>query len=122
MKFPLKSFATFQVNGVLTLSENIADNGGLTAAFRAYEDNIQQDSRLPGLEQFRPEQLFFLSFANNFCGVQTIQSLRRDLMSNRNSPLRFRVIGSLSNSDDFVKNFTCSAGSYMNRNRKCSVW
>ena len=55
------------INGLQTLGENIADNGGLKAAFRAFtslkeEDRTWSRGRLPGLN-LTENQLFFLSFA-----------------------------------------------------------
>jgi len=55
------------VNGELTLGENIADNGGIIAALRAYQKYVDRlgkpEPRLPGLEEFTPEQNFFISNA-----------------------------------------------------------
>lgn len=56
-----------QVNGRLTLGENIADNGGLRESLRAYRrfrERNGPEPTLPGFEAFSDEQLFFLSFAN----------------------------------------------------------
>jgi predicted metalloendopeptidase len=56
-----------QVNGRLTLGENIADNGGLLESFRAYRRYRQRngpEALPPGLEAFSEEQLFFLSVAH----------------------------------------------------------
>jgi hypothetical protein len=56
-----------QVNGLLTIGENIADNVGLLESFMAYRRYRQPngpEARLPGLEAFSEEQLFFLSFAH----------------------------------------------------------
>ena len=55
------------INGLQTLGENIADNGGLKAAFRAFtslksEDKTWSGGKLPGLD-LTDNQLFFLSFA-----------------------------------------------------------
>ena len=65
--FPLK------VNGKNTQGENIADNGGVRESFRAYMKSIEEqgpEPRLPGLTQYTPEQLFFVSFSQ----VRTILS------------------------------------------------
>lgn len=81
------------VRGNQTLGENIADNGGLKAAFHAYrhlleehhgghkdhssnESNhlhlLDQTTRpLPGLQGFTHDQLFFLSFSQVWCSLAT---------------------------------------------------
>lgn len=60
----------FQINGKLTLGENIADNGGIRQSFMAYQMHTKQhgvERKLPGFEDFTPEQLFFLSYGNVSC-------------------------------------------------------
>ena len=58
------------VDGALTAGENIADNGGVREAYLAYRNWIQsnnggsEEARLPGLEQYTPDQLFFLGYGN----------------------------------------------------------
>ena len=54
-----------QVRGKQTLGENIADNGGLKAAFHAYEDWVEnhgEEIPLPGLN-LTHRQIFFLGFS-----------------------------------------------------------
>ena len=54
------------LNGELTQGENIADNGGIHESFRAYQRSIESlgaEPALPGLTQFSPEQMFFISNA-----------------------------------------------------------
>ena len=59
------------INGKLTLGENIADSGGLNAAYRAWKNRQAAASTpnpgLPGLEQFTNDQMFFVSYANSWC-------------------------------------------------------
>ena len=58
-----------QLNGVNTLGENIADNGGVRESFRAYQNWIinknggKPEPKLPGLQEYTSEQLFFISFS-----------------------------------------------------------
>lgn len=53
------------INGELSLSENIADNGGIRLAYWGYKDWVNKNGpelRLPGLNMTN-EQLLFVSFA-----------------------------------------------------------
>ena len=55
------------VNGRLTLGENVADAGGLHAAFAAWKtrENKKPSQALPGLAKFTKEQLFFINYGKN---------------------------------------------------------
>ncbi|KAM7541475.1 hypothetical protein Aperf_G00000046959 [Anoplocephala perfoliata] len=112
------------IDGNLTLSENIADNGGIKAAYRAFlmvqeEEGTQR--RPPGLN-LTYNQLFFISFAQVWCQRQLPQATLRTVMFDVHAPDRYRVIGTLSNSDDFAEAFSCPKGSAMNPPDKCVLW
>lgn len=65
-----------QVNGINTQGENIADNGGVHEAFRAYTNSIISqgpEGLLPGLLEFTPEQIFFIAYAQ-VCGKFVIST------------------------------------------------
>ncbi|KAH8384050.1 hypothetical protein KR009_011870 [Drosophila setifemur] len=115
------------LNGESTQGENIADNGGLRQAFHAYNRWLKQhpaeaqDEVLPGLNMTGP-QLFFLNFGQVWCGAMRPEAIRNKLNTAIHSPGRFRVIGTLSNSYDFAREFNCAAGTPMNPTNKCSVW
>lgn len=54
-----------QLNGTLTLAENMADNIGLRQSWLAYKIfQRENDVQLPGLKGFSNDQLFFLAYAN----------------------------------------------------------
>lgn len=116
------------LKGSQTLGENIADNGGIKQAFQAYQ-NWKKRSRkgipeppLPGLENFSNEQIFFLGFAQIWCSKYRDEAALSQINYGVHSPGKFRVIGSLSNFDEFSKAFGCKKGSPMNPDKKCSVW
>ncbi|XP_011629585.1 neprilysin-4-like isoform X2 [Pogonomyrmex barbatus] len=113
------------IDGVNTQGENIADNGGIKQAFRAYEKwlrlNKEEDETLPGISA-TDKQLFFLNFAQVWCGSMRPEATRNKLKTAVHSPGKFRVIGTLSNSKDFAQVFNCPLGSPMNPASKCSVW
>ena len=110
------------LNGINTQGENIADNGGLKAAFLAYVEQAVNEAALPGFEGESADRMFFLSFANCWCAVINDQSLRNYILYDSHSPPRYRVNVPLSNLEAFAKAFKCSPGSKMNPKDKVSVW
>lgn len=56
-----------QVNGELTVKENMADTVGFTEALKAYHQYIRENGVEPillGFEEYNHEKLFTLAFAN----------------------------------------------------------
>ncbi|XP_026469709.1 neprilysin-4-like [Ctenocephalides felis] len=114
-----------QIDGFNTQGENIADNGGIKQAFRAYRRWLKlhgnSNETLPGINATNT-QLFFLNFAQVWCGAMRPEAMRNKLKTAVHSPGKFRVIGTLSNSEDFAREYNCPRGSPMNPIKKCSVW
>ncbi|XP_066097097.1 endothelin-converting enzyme 2 isoform X5 [Saccopteryx bilineata] len=113
-----------KLNGRQTLGENIADNGGLKAAYNAYRAWLRkhgQEQQLPAVG-LTNHQLFFVGFAQVWCSVRTPESSHEGLVTDPHSPARFRVLGTLSNSRDFLRHFGCPVGSPMNPGQLCEVW
>uniref|UniRef100_A0A8C8B042 Phosphate regulating endopeptidase homolog X-linked n=1 Tax=Otus sunia TaxID=257818 RepID=A0A8C8B042_9STRI len=120
--------AGLHVKGKRTLAENIADNGGLREAFRAYRRWItekrggEEEPLLPGLE-FTHNQLFFLSYAHVRCNSFRPESAREQIYIGAHSPPQFRVIGAMSNFEEFRKAFNCPTNTTMNRGAEsCRLW
>uniref|UniRef100_A0A8C1RX50 Endothelin-converting enzyme 1 n=1 Tax=Cyprinus carpio TaxID=7962 RepID=A0A8C1RX50_CYPCA len=112
------------LNGKHTLGENIADNGGLRAAYKAYINWIEkngEEATLPALGMTN-HQLFFVGFAQVWCSVRTPESSHEGVITDPHSPSRFRVIGTISNSHEFSAHFGCKADSPMNPKQKCELW
>ncbi|GAB1300119.1 Endothelin-converting enzyme 2 [Apodemus speciosus] len=113
-----------RLNGLQTLGENIADNGGLKAAYNAYRAWLRkhgEEQPLPAVG-LTNQQLFFVGFAQVWCSVRTPESSHEGLVTDPHSPARFRVLGTLSNSRDFLRHFGCPVGSPMNPGQLCEVW
>jgi hypothetical protein len=86
------------VNGRLTLGENIADAGGLTAAYHAWKkrDEAHADPVLPGLSLFSKEQIFFISYANWWCSKTTPEKAQEAIYNDPHAPKPARIIVSLN--------------------------
>ncbi|XP_015117496.1 neprilysin-11 isoform X1 [Diachasma alloeum] len=114
--------------GVTTLHENIADNQGARVSFEAYESRTPKrgspEPKLPGLEDYSTEQAFFILFSSLWCSKATPEFMRKKATDeeDHHSLHRLRVIGTLSNMEDFAKAFNCPKGSPMNPQNKCNLW
>jgi predicted metalloendopeptidase len=109
-----------------TLGENLADNGGLSHAYRAYHSYLKKNGpepKLPGFENFTSDQLFFIAFGSIWCETISADELESQIEFDEHSPNNVRVIGSLQNSQEFSRAFECPVGSRMNpSDNKCKVW
>lgn len=88
---------TLHVNGKLTLGENIADAGGLHAAFDAWQKRREgaerwEEEALPGLQDFTPEQLFFISYGNWWCGKSTRAKAVERIYTDPHAPKWARIL------------------------------
>uniref|UniRef100_A0A672V6M8 Membrane metalloendopeptidase like 1 n=1 Tax=Strigops habroptila TaxID=2489341 RepID=A0A672V6M8_STRHB len=112
------------VSGISTLGENIADNGGVRQAYKAYLKWLEQEGKepkLPGLN-LSHKQLFFLNFAQVWCGSYRPEYASQSIKTDVHSPLKYRVMGSLQNFEAFSEVFHCKKGTAMHPAEKCRVW
>jgi len=113
------------LNGVNTQGENIADNGGIKEAYRAYNSWVERhgpEPRLPGMQHYSQHQMFWISAANTWCSKYRDKALEKRIKTGVHSPGMFRVQGPFSNSQEFARDFQCKPGSRMNPVKKCEVW
>jgi putative endopeptidase len=108
-------------NGVNLQGEAIADLGGLTIAYKAFERTPQAKAH-KSIDGYTPEQRFFLSYAQVWRGAQTDAAIRQAALTDPHPNPRLRVIGTLSNMPEFREAFHCAAGTPMVRKESCQIW
>jgi putative endopeptidase len=93
------------VNGELTLGENIADLGGLTISYYAYKHSLIGKEVPAKIDGFTGEQRFFMSWAQGWRNSQRPNALINQVKTNPHAPAKFRVLGPLSNLQEFYDAF-----------------
>ena len=80
------------LNGINTQGENVADNGGIKQAFRAYQTFVKKfgsEQKLPGLK-YSQEQLFWISYGIQSCSKESSEHLKLMIEIDSHSPSKFR--------------------------------
>ncbi|KAJ3209749.1 hypothetical protein HK099_008436 [Clydaea vesicula] len=100
------------VNGDLTLSENIADNGGLHVAYQAWKNKQKKlgqetDVELSDFDNLTDEQVFFISFAQTWCTVKEDDQTEFLIKNDPHAPNPVRVKGATRNNKEFLNAFAC---------------
>ena len=85
-----KAFPDLAVNGRQTLSENIADVAGLTAAYDGYHASLN-GKPAPMDGSFTGDQQFFIAFGQNWGSVVRDATLRQQILTDPHAPGRFRA-------------------------------
>jgi len=109
------------IQGKLVTGEAIADLGGLTIAYKAFEKTAEAKAHTM-TDGYTPEQRFFLAYANVWAQNENAETARNQALSNEHPDNKFRVIGTLSNMPEFRKAFACAAGTKMVRANSCQIW
>ncbi|QJR15407.1 M13 family metallopeptidase [Usitatibacter palustris] len=94
------------VNGKLTLGENISDIGGAKIAYVALQRALQANPT-PKIDGYTQEQRFFISFAQIWRSRYRPEQERLLLQTDSHSPPRFRVQGVVTNMPEFARAFSC---------------
>lgn len=102
------------VNGELTMGENIGDLAGLTMAYKAYKRSLG-GNEAPVIDGFKGEQRFFLGWAQVWRRKYRDDSLRRYLVTDPHSPGEYRTNGILANMPEFYEAFEVQEGDAMYR-------
>ena len=116
-----------QIPALATLSENIADVGGVALAYDAMNSFIAEATpaardHWPALpDGMSAPKAFFVSYAQTWC-TQTPPPAQVVALMNydEHAPPRLRVNGPLANNPAFHEAFQCPKGSKMNPLEQCS--
>ena len=126
----VQQFDSFEVEpglhekGQLVVGESVADLGGLTVAYAAYQKSLQGKPRPKNINGFTPEQRFFLGWAQVWAQNIRPEAARLQAQTNPHPLGKFRVNGPLSNMPQFAQAFQCKAGDAMVRppEKRCQIW
>jgi putative endopeptidase len=108
-------------NGRLVQGEAIADLGGLTIAYKAFEKTPEAKAHRK-IDGYTPEQRFFLAYAQVWRSIGTEGYIRQIAATNEHPWDKFRVLGTLSNMPEFQSAFQCAATDAMVRKNRCQIW
>jgi putative endopeptidase len=103
-----KPFPDLALNGKQTLNENIADLGGLAAAYDAYRASLKGKTD-PLQNGFSGDQQFFLAFAQDDASKSADAALRQQAMTDVHSPDEF-VVATVRNLDAWYAAFDVKPG------------
>ncbi|WP_322406893.1 M13 family metallopeptidase [Idiomarina sp. PL1-037] len=111
------------VNGDLTLGENIGDLAGLTIAYEAYKMSLDGEEA-PVLDGFTGEQRVFIGWAQVWRGKYREDAIREQVMSDPHSPAVYRVNGTVVNVPAFYEAFDVEEGDelYVAPENRVTIW
>ncbi|WP_456458974.1 M13 family metallopeptidase [Reichenbachiella sp.] len=115
---------TLNVNGKLTLGENIADLGGMLIAYDALQMYFEKNGRPGKIDGMTPEQRFFMSQATLWRGKKRPQLEQQLLIQDTHSPGKFRVNGPVSSMTEFYEAFDIKQGDplWRSEEERVDIW
>lgn len=113
----------YNVNGALTLGENIGDNSGLAVAYKAYHLSLA-GKKSPVIDGFTGEQRVFLGWAQVWRGKARDDSTIVLLKTDSHSPSEVRGNATLKNQPGFYQAFSVKAGDkmYLPPDQRVTIW
>ena len=114
------------VNGELTMGENIGDLGGLQMAYAAYHRYLDQccGGKAKEIEGTTGDQRFFMGWAQVWRFKTREDELRQRLVTDPHSPPRYRVNGVVRNIDAWYEAFGVEKGDqlYLPAEERVRIW
>ena len=113
----------YNVNGELTLGENIADNSGAAIAYKAYKLSLK-GKPAPVIGGLTGDQRFFMGFGQIWRSKMREQQTIVQIKSDPHSPGEFRANGTLRNMAPFYDAFGVKDGDkmFLQSVDRVSIW
>ncbi len=111
------------VNGQLTLGENIGDLSGLAVAYKAYQLSLD-GKPAPVLDGYTGDQRFYLGWGQIWARKYREDELRKRLKTDPHSPSEYRSNGILRNMPGFQAAFDVKPGDqlYLPPDQVVRIW
>ncbi|RWS05425.1 endothelin-converting enzyme 2-like isoform X5, partial [Dinothrombium tinctorium] len=115
-------------DGRKTIGDDVADNGGIQLAYKAYKEYAgvhapESDLRLPNeMKNFTKDQIFFIAASQFFCSNDHLFAVKYLYANDEHSPQFARINVPMSNFPVFAETWNCTEGSRMNPKHRCSLW
>lgn len=111
-------------NGSYTLGENIADFGGLQVAYSAFMKTHQAEKKNDKIDNFTPQQRFFLAYANLWAGNVRDEEILRLTKIDPHSLGKWRVNGTLPHINAWYEAFgiTDKDALFIPLEKRASIW
>ncbi|AZG72340.1 M13 family metallopeptidase [Shewanella livingstonensis] len=116
-------FDDLNVNGSLTLGENIGDLSGVTIAYKAYKMSLD-GKEAPVIDGLTGDQRFFMGFTQIWRVKMKEESMRNRVATDPHSPGHFRALGALSNMPEFYSTYGVKQGDkmYIEPASRVKIW
>jgi len=111
------------VNGELTLGENIGDLTGITMAYAAYKKSLK-GQKAPIIDGLTGDQRFFLSYGQIWQRKFREEALRNRVKTDSHSPGEYRANGIVRNFDEWYEAFDIQPGDalYLPPEKRVKIW
>ncbi|MCL2131108.1 MAG: M13 family metallopeptidase [Lentimicrobiaceae bacterium] len=112
-------------DGVFTLGENIADNGGVQVSYVALQKAIKEkEVKNELMDGFTPEQRFFIAYATVWAGNIRDEEIKRRTKEDPHSLGKWRVNGTLPHVQAFIEAFGIKEGDkmYIAPEKQAAIW
>lgn len=113
----------YNVNGALTLGENIADNSGLAIAYKAYQISLKGKAA-PVLDGYSGSQRVFMGWAQVWRGKAREAEAIRLIATDPHSPAAVRGNAPLTNLNEFYQAFGVKEGDkmFVAPEKRITIW